>query len=289
MLATNSIQFRTEHTAHTLRIFRPDSNAPLVTQHAPQNSRPFIHPIVAPDGQGVLTENEPAHHPWQHGLYVGLNDVNGVGFWTEGLRNDPNDGTFHPQPLAAPRLSADLVEWTVRTEWRTPHAPTKAIVPSAAMLHETQRWSLRDSGTSYTLDLEWTLTAAMDLTFGRYAYGGLFLRMPYKAGIDAHALTSGGLIGTAGEAQRAKWVAVSMPIEGRVNPAGIAIMDHPGNPEHPVPWRIDGQLGIAPSRCIAGAWQLARRASVTFRHRVLMFCGAINPQQIEASYVQFSR
>ena len=57
----------------------------LLVQNARADHRPFIHPIVAPDGDGILTENAPPHHPWQHGLYVGLNDVDGVGFWTEGL------------------------------------------------------------------------------------------------------------------------------------------------------------------------------------------------------------
>ena len=48
-------------------------------------------------------------------------------------------------------------------------------------------------------------------------------------------------------------VAVWMPIEGEENGGGIAILDHDQNPEHPVPWRVDGQLGISPSRCIVGA------------------------------------
>jgi len=284
MPATAAKQFRTTIQDQTLQIFRVGDETPIVTQHAARDRRPFLHPIVAPDGRGVLTENEPPHHPWQHGLYVGLNDINGIGFWTEGLRNDPNDGTFHPVPLSAATISGERLQWSVCSEWRAPLAPTKPVTPNATLLHETQAWTLTDGGETYTLDLDWTLKAAVDLSFGKYAYGGLFLRMPFKEGMDARSLNSDGLSGTVGEGKRARWVAVSMLVEGRATPAGMAIMDPPGNPEHPVPWRIDGQLGIAPSRCIAGAWTLKRGESVTFRHRVLVFCGQIDAKQIESSF-----
>ncbi|HYF50944.1 MAG TPA: PmoA family protein [Planctomycetota bacterium] len=269
-----------------IQILRSD-NGPLVTQCAPKGGRPYLHPIMAPDGRGVLTENEPPHHPWQHGFYTGLNDVSGIGFWTEGRRNDPNDGTFHALSLSAPALSGASARWSVETEWRAPTAPTKSVPPGAAMLRETQAWSLSDDSESYCLDLEWTLSACIELTFGKYAYGGLFLRMPFHEGCNAMCLNSEGHAGTAGEGKRARWVAVAMNVAGRTNPSGIAIMDHPSNPEHPVPWRIDGQFGIAPSRCIAGAWTLARGQSVTFLHRVFVFCGAISPEKIEGSYARF--
>ena len=73
-----------ESAPERLAIHRPGSSAPLLVQHTPAHRRPFIHPLAAPDGQGELTEDMPAHHPWQRGLYVGLNDLDGVGFWKEG-------------------------------------------------------------------------------------------------------------------------------------------------------------------------------------------------------------
>ena len=52
------------------RVQRADGTA-LLEQHAAADHRAYIHPLMAPDGKGVYTENEPKHHPWQHGLYVG--------------------------------------------------------------------------------------------------------------------------------------------------------------------------------------------------------------------------
>jgi hypothetical protein len=261
----------------------------ILEQHAEPDARPYIHPIVAPDGHGLLTENAPSHHPWQHGLYVGLNDVNGAGFWTEGLarggRSKETDGTFHPAPLAPPWVQGNRAGWSVESEWRSPGG--------APLLAEVQQWRLVGNGETYTLDMVWTLRGLTDVTFGQYAYGGLFLRMPYRPERGGTVVSSEGLGAPEGEGKRARWVAVSMPIEGRapasVVEAGIAILDHPGNPEHPSPWRVDSQLGICPSRCIAGQWRLGAGETTISRYRVLVFCGPPDPVVTEQAWAGFSR
>jgi hypothetical protein len=259
-----------------IEVYRAGETRPLATQVAVPNRRPYLHPLLAPDGVGELTEDAPTHHPWQHGLYVGLNDVNGVGFWTEGIQRSPTDGTFHPDPLLPPTVNREYVSWSVVTEWRAPNGEP--------LLTETQSWTLRDALTTISLDLRWTLTATVNLRFGNYPYGGLFLRMPYRPETGGSILTSEGLGLPDAEGRRARWVAVSMRVAGRANVAGIAILDHPSNAEHPVPWRVDGQLGISPSRCIAGAWELMSRASTTSRYRVVAFCGETDAGAIEAAW-----
>lgn len=272
-----------EATASRIAIHRRGQTTPLLVQQAVPNTRPFIHPIIAPDGDGTLTENAPAHHPWQHGLYVGLNDVNGVGFWTEGLRQSPNDGTFHPRPLTTPTVDGARCQWSVTSAWRAPEGST--------LLNETQAWTLHDLGTSYDLDLTWTLTACTDLRFGASGYGGLFVRMPFVN--QGTVMTSAGHCTPAqAEAQRARWVAIAMPIPDRRSAAGIAglaMMDHPQNPEHPVPWRVDGQFGIAPSRCIAGAWTLHSGQTTSARHRIFIHTGSTDPTAVEASWTRFTQ
>ncbi|MBT6147374.1 MAG: PmoA family protein [Gemmatimonadetes bacterium] len=270
------------HNAHRLAIFRQGLAEPLLVQHAPPDARPYVHPLAAPSGFGVLTEDTPPHHPWQHGLYVGLNDVNGVGFWTEGLNSDTElDGTFHPAPLMMPTIDDDSATWQIRSEWRSPLG-----VP---MLDEQQSWQLMDHGDTLVLDMVWKLQAHIDITFGRYAYGGLFLRMPYQAATGGQLLSSEGCDRqTEAEAQRARWIAVCMPIAGLADDAGIAMMDHPENPGHPNPWRVDSQLGIAPSRCITGPWQLANGQYSTNRYRLFAFEGDIEVERIESAWRDFT-
>lgn len=270
------------HSPEQIAVYR-SGLLPLITQHAVSNHRPYIHPLLAPDGVGELTENEPKHHLWQHGLYVGLNDVNGVGFWTEGLTRSPeHDGSFHPIPLAPPEIVGNQARWNVVTEWRAPDGH--------AMLTETQKWSLEDRNQTLVLDLEWELQARIDLRFGKYGYGGLFLRMPWRAGTQTELLTSEGATHPDdAEGKRARWIALSMPIPERTTgPAGIAILDHPSNPEHPSPWRADDNYGIAPSRCIAGEWHLPRESTTVNRYRVFVYVGDIANDSIEAEWVRFA-
>ena len=112
---------RAEHTGEHIALYRDGLDLPILRQNAAMDKRPYIHPILAPDGIGELTENQPGHHLWQHGLYVGLNDVNGVGFWEEGLGgNKAKDGLFQPHALAAPILSGNIASWEVVTDWKAP-------------------------------------------------------------------------------------------------------------------------------------------------------------------------
>ena len=274
---------RSEHRSERIAIYREGQTDALLLQQAAPDHRPFIHPILAPDGVGALTENEPGHHLWQHGLYVGLNDVNGAGFWTEGFYLNPErDGTFHPQALTPPVLDGTTARWEVATDWRSP--------AGEPLLTETQKWTLEDRGETLALDLDWDLRAQTDLRFGKYAYGGLFLRMPWRAGNRATLLTSEGARTPAdAEGKRARWTAVSMPIPRRPQgPAGIALLDHAANPEHPAPWRVDDNYGLCPSRCIAGAWHLASGDVTVSRYRVFVFAGEIVGETIEAEWRKFS-
>ena len=78
------------------------------------------------------------------------------------------------------------------------------------------------------------------IRFGEYAYGGIFLPMPHGKDSDGEAINNNGRVNTDAEAQLTKWLSVSVPIEGCEDWVGIAIMGHPSNPEHPIPWRVDG-------------------------------------------------
>lgn len=272
-----------EFSPTKLAVYRSGQPAPMVVQNARPDERVFVHPLLAPDGEGTLTENEPPHHAWQHGLYVGLNLVNGIGFWTEDkLPGHGPDGTFHPRPMRAPVVDENTAAWSVSSEWRDP--------AGNPLLDETQAWRYEDRGATGVLDLAWTLTARVDVQFGRHAYGGLFLRMPWRAETGGDVLTSEGAATIADAAGRAaRWVALAMPLPDRTTgPAGGAILDHPSNPVYPSPWRVDGNLGIAPSRCIAGAWRLSKGMATTSRYRVLLYTGKINADLINEVAREFA-
>lgn len=240
------------------------------------NQRPSIHPIYAPDGNGILTEDAPSHHPWQHGLYTGFNLVNGIGFWKEFAE----DGTFHPELSEPPRAAGACAHWSLRNLWRAPNATD--------LITEQQDWTLIDEGSSFNLQVSWRLHALVDVEIGQYMAGGLFLRMPYAEATGGFAVNSEGLTNKDAEKQRARWVAISMPIDGREDWGGFALMDHPGNPAHPVTWRVDNELGVSPSRCIAESWSIPAGTSEHYTFKLHVFVGEVDSQDINARWKQFA-
>jgi hypothetical protein len=94
--------------------------------------------------------------------------------------------------------------------------------------------------------------------------------MPYKKANAKRqfAVNSRGQRNRAAEQQPAEWVEVSMPIEGREQNGTIRFEDMPGNVGYPNPWRVDGQLGIAPSHCIRGPWSIPSGKSCVNRYRL---------------------
>ena len=260
----------------SVRVERGDGTH-ILTHRVRRGQRPSIHPIIAPDGLGVMTEDSPGHHPWQHGLYTGFNRVNNIGFW----REEPQDGSFDPCLDAEPLVdAAGVARWSLTNLWSHPDG--------TRMITEGQRWSLNDAGSSYDIEIDWKLRAEIDIEIGEFMAGGLFLRMPYAPETGGLAVNSDGLRNGAAEKQRARWTAVSMPLAGRADWAGMAIMDHPSNPAHPTTWRVDNELGISPSRVIAGSWTIPAGSVDRYRFLVHVFCGPIDEPALDAVWKRFS-
>jgi hypothetical protein len=275
MSAAAGLRARVSADNQELRIERA-SGGHLLTHRVFAGQRPSIHPINAPDGVGILTEDSPSHHPWQHGLYTGFNLVNGIGFW----RERPEDGTFHPRLATAPVADGPTVHWSLETIWRA--------TDQTDLITERQEWTIVDEGPTFDLTIGWELCAEVDVEVGQYMAGGLFLRMPYVKERGGAAVNSDGLINGEAEKRRARWVAVSMPIDGRTDWAGMAIMDHPTNPAHPVTWRVDNELGISPSRCIAESWAIRAGDVDRYRYRIHVFCGVIDAEAIDRRWQAFA-
>jgi len=259
----------------TISVFRGDTKKALVTQNARPDFRPYLHPIMAPDGKGELTEDRPGHHKHQTGLYWGFTRVNG------------RDYFHHPEGDYWKRVSAKVVKGEgEEVSWETVyHLLDK---DGSGILQETQQWTLKDQGGQYTLDLVWKGKALKPVTIGKYDYGGLFLRMPWKKGINGAAINGRGQTGGKAEGQRASWVSVAMDIAGRKDHGRISIFDHPKNAGFPQPWRVDGQLGVGPVRARLGDWKIAQGKEEVIRHRVLVSSGELNTAAVKEDWREYS-
>jgi hypothetical protein len=264
-----SVAFTMRHDAKTgtLSVFRKSDQQLVLTQNAAAGIRPYLHPIVAPDGNGMLTEFSPAHHKHQTGLYWGLKQVNGRDYFM-------NWKADYWRFISATVIQAEGKE----VEWQTVYD----LIDEAGktILTETQKWTLKESSGKWILDLEWNGAAKTDITFGKFYVGGLFLRMPWKPGNAGEVMNAIGQRNSLAEGQRAIWNDIGAEIAGRNDHGHIAILDHPDNNDFPIPWRVDNELGVGPSRQILGDWKLNQGQAEKIRYRLVVYTGAFNREAV---------
>ena len=159
------IILRTVHdeNAGTISIFRNDEDEPILIQNAQPEIRPYIHPITAPDGNGILTQLRPDHHTHQTGLYWGLKRVNERDYFMACCK--PGQTGYYR------RVSANvLVPNDKQVKWQTVYDLLNE--EGQTILTEIQTWSLKQKNDEFILDLEWQGQAKMDVTVGEYFVGG---------------------------------------------------------------------------------------------------------------------
>ncbi len=269
------LTLRQDDATNTISVYRGNGKEAILTQNARPDFRPYLHPIVAPDGKGVLTEDSPGHHKHQTGLYWGLKQVNGRDYF-----HNPGSGFWRKVSSAVLVPQGESVKWT--TVYQLLDAGGKPV------MNETQVWTMRDNDGRYFLDLEWKGEGLVDLTMAKQPYGGLFLRMPWKPGMEGGVVNSSRQRNEFANAQRAIWLDVGLKLEGRTNQAHIAIFDHPKNAGYPQSWRVDGQLGVGPCRAIAGDWTIAKGKTERMRHQFLVYTGNFN-QTMDQAWENFSQ
>ncbi len=259
----------------TISVFRKDGTEALLTQHARPGFRPYIHPIEAPDGKGVLTEYSPRHHKHQTGLYWGFTSVNGRDYF-----HNPGEGYWKKVAAHAITERGEDVQWQTVYELLDENGE--------AVMLETQTWTMRETDGQYYLNLEWKGEAKTDVTIGKYDYGGLFLRMPWKEGIMGEVINAARQKDDKAEGQPAMWVNVAMQVEGRDDMANISIFEHPENHGYPNKWRVDGQLGVGPSYTRDGDWVIPAGKTETLKHQLVVHSGDINDLEINEWWGDFS-
>jgi putative membrane-bound dehydrogenase-like protein len=259
----------------TITVSRSDTRQIILTQNAGENFRPYIHPIAAPDGKGILTEFSPGHHKHQTGLYWGLTNVNGRNYFQ-------NPGTGYWKRVAARIVekSGDAVKWQTIYDLLDEHG--------APMLTETQNWSMSINEGKFLISLEWKGEAKTDITVGKYPYGGLFLRMPWKPGINGEVINAARQHDQKAEGQPSTWVDVAMQVEGRPDRAHIAIFDHPENKGYPQRWRVDEQMGVGPVRSHNADWTIKKGETETIKHQLVVYTGGFSDVSLNNDWAKFA-
>jgi putative membrane-bound dehydrogenase-like protein len=259
----------------SIEVIREGDDKPILTQVAKDDFRPYIHPILSPDGKGILTEYSPSHHKHQTGLYWGFTNVNGRDYFHH------NEGDYWQ------KVAANLIESEgEQVSWQTVYRILDAA--GAPILEETMTWMMREENGRYYLDLEWKGEALEDIIIGQYDYGSLFLRMPWKEGIAGEVTNAARQKNNSAEGQPAMWVNVAMQVDGRSDMANVAIFDHPENRGYPNKWRVDGQLGVGPAFTRDGDWDIPKGKTEKLKHQLVIYTGEFNDVKLTETWGEFS-
>lgn len=272
--SATALRLQQDEAAGTIAVYRAGGREPILTQNALPDNRPYLHPIVAPDGKGVLTEYRPSHHLHQTGVYWGLKQVNGRDFfmkWQSDYWRRVSAAVLQPK---GPQVT-----------WQTVYDMLDEN--GAVMMRETQTWSMAEIGGRYLLDLEWKGEAKAEITLGKFYVGGLFVRMPWHAGSRAEFLNEAGHRNLAAEQKRAKWVDLADQVDGRDDMAHIVVFDHPKNYDFPVPWRVDSQMGFGPNRN-ASERRIEKGKTEIIRHRLIAYTGGLDPAGMARAWDEFA-
>jgi hypothetical protein len=240
----------------------------LATYVMETNARPYLHPVRDASGRGVLTEDKPADHPWQHGIFTGFHRVNGFNYWKE------DEGKQGFVRLLDLQKASDYVSWRALVELVAPDGSAILEEEDAITIHAPE------SSDAYLIDFDLLLRAKeKDVNFGKFFVGGLSVRMPWdKANPRQTHLNSNGLRGRECEQQRAAWCNVERPFGTET--FGVAVFDHPTNPNHPCGWRADDQGLINPNVSALGDWTLSGEANAALPYRLLIYRRLRDPRAV---------
>jgi hypothetical protein len=199
--------------------------------------RPFLYPLYDPDGHAI-TEFGKAHDPTgshrhHNSLWIAHADVSGRNFWSD------SGGIIAHEAWESLEDGPVFCRIAARNVW---------IDAGSRVLCERRTMTFyRSSADAQLIDfhLEFQPAEQDPVRLGATTFGFLSVR-------TAQSMTpfdGGGEIVNAREQrneqaahrQRAEWIDLSGPV-AQEHWSGIALLDHPGNPNHPTAWhcRNDG-------------------------------------------------
>jgi len=231
----------------------------------PSIRRPFFYPVNGPDGISLTEFGKPhdptGSHAHHYSLWIAHASVNGLDFWSE------RGGVIAHEQLELMEDGPIFCRLAQKTHW---------LNQGEGQLRERRSFTIYQSGDDFRIiDVELSLTpaGAKPVTFGKTSFGFLAARVAQSMtvfdGAGEIRNAKGDLNEQRAHLKRAHWIDQSGPIaQGRW--AGIALLDHPDNPNAPTGWhcRNDGWAGAAFN--METPYTLEPAATLRLRYRIVV-------------------
>ncbi|ARA92416.1 hypothetical protein AWN76_004030 [Rhodothermaceae bacterium RA] len=249
----------------------------------------YIHPVYTPSGV-IVTDDFPHNHLHHHGIWAAWTRTRYDGrepdFWNMG------DGTGTVVPVSAEGFADGPVFSGFEARHRYLDLTTGEPVPVLDETWEVRVYNVRPSARPvwlFDLIVTQTMIGDLPLELPEYRYGGVGFRGhgQWDGPDGAVFLTSEGRDRSDGHATRARWCHIGGLVDGA--PAGVSIMDHPGNVRAPQPMRIhptEPFFNYAPSQL--GDWAIEPGEPLVLRYRYLVYDGEPDAALIDAYWRGFA-
>jgi len=283
-------------------------------------TKPYLWPLRAPSGTYITrawpmqdvpeeagekkpTRNGPPamDHQHQRGLWFAHDNVNKLDFWNNEWSyvtdlHRKNLGRISLKSLGEVKSGKDKGSIAATFEWGDIERTAPPIITESRVMTFYSDDKLR------YFDIDITLTAIQTVAFGDGKDGALGIRLrpllqEDKDKDNPHIINADGLAGEkALWGKPSNWCDYSGTINGEK--VGVAILDNPANPRHPVRWhaRAYGLFSANPFGVSAftndksqdGSLTLEAGKSLRFRYRVIIHEGDVKDANIAALWTKYA-
>ena len=260
--------------------------------YGPNAPKPYLHPLRAANGAIVtrrwpmeIVEGETHDEIHQRGLGFAHGDVNGIDYWDSDSTKKGEQPRIVLNRVAALEGGKKSGVVHVIFDWLDKDGKP--------LLKEDRTMTFRVDAKLRTVDFDATLTAVQKARFGDTKEGVFGIRVASQLQLPSGAIVSStGLRDDKVWGSRADWVDYSGVIDGAA--AGIAVFDHPENPQHPTYWHargyglfaanIFGKSFFTRDKTADGSMTLEPGESLRFRYRVVIHPGTPEEAGIAGMY-----
>lgn len=270
----------------SIMLYRPRARFPD-RAHARSH---YIHPLYGWDGT-VLTEDFPADHPHQHGIFWAWHQVyvNGERVGDGWTQADIGWAVQAVEPIEDDRAGAAL---RARVHWTSPRWTGTNGQPTP-FVEETMTLRAHPATETYrAIDVRIELRAlAEDVRLGgsedEKGYGGFSARVRLPEDVRFVG-PDGPVEPTVTAVAPRPWVDVSATYAGEA-PSGLAILAHSSGPDYPPPWILRREASMQNAK-YPGATpvRLPRDEPLTLRYRLIVHQGHAGQVPLDRLHAEYT-
>jgi hypothetical protein len=248
-------------------------------------ARPALVSVRAADGSAITREDDGVEGDRPAGFWFAHGNVNGVDFTGTATRG--NGAARQARGAPATRIVHRRVVEAVSsdTEGRLAVQTTWTAIDGSMLLLDDTSFTFTGSDRARSIDRVTRLAAVNGpVRLGPTARPQLAIQL--ADGFLERDTISGAARDqrTSADGVRGRWIALPGVRDGRQ--VTVALLEHPGNAGYPNLLRYrDGALELAP----ADETRIDAGQSLTFRYRLVIVAGRMEPAGIQAHYSNFIR